>query len=57
MVENPGMWVRARSLFQVGTVVGLLRMWLMVRPEVAQCRGKHRPGEAWISVSIIGRWL
>jgi hypothetical protein len=37
MVENPGMWVGARSLFQVGAIVGLLRMWLMVRPEAARC--------------------
>jgi len=37
MVENPGMWVGARSLFQVGTVVGLLRILLVVGPEAAKC--------------------
>jgi hypothetical protein len=37
MVENPGMWAKARSLFKVGTVVGLLRASLMDRPEAAKC--------------------
>lgn len=37
MVEYPGMWVEARSLFQVGTVVGLMRMDLMIGPEPAEC--------------------
>ena len=37
MVEYPGMWVEARSLFPVGTVVGLMRTYLMVWPEPAEC--------------------
>ncbi|VVO95249.1 hypothetical protein PS854_02509 [Pseudomonas fluorescens] len=37
MVENPGMWVEERSLFEVGTVVGLLRIRLMVRPGPERC--------------------
>jgi hypothetical protein len=27
MVEHPGMWDEARSLFQVGTVAGLQMKW------------------------------
>jgi hypothetical protein len=37
MVENPGMWAEARSLFKVGTVVGLLRTLLVDRPDAAKC--------------------
>ncbi|VVN33617.1 hypothetical protein PS647_06242 [Pseudomonas fluorescens] len=37
MVENPGMWAEARSLFKVGTVVGLLRTLLVDRPDAATC--------------------
>jgi hypothetical protein len=37
MVENPGMWVEARSLFKVGTVVGWLRALLVDRPAAAKC--------------------
>ncbi|MNN58947.1 hypothetical protein D3C81_1740250 [compost metagenome] len=37
MVDYPGMWVEARSLFQVGTGVGVQRTFLVVRPELAVC--------------------
>ncbi|CAI8933276.1 SWIB domain-containing protein [Pseudomonas sp. IT-P258] len=57
MVENPGMWVEARSLFKVGTVGGLLRALLMDGPEAAKCGVSTGAGEAWVSASIIERWL
>ncbi|PPA03750.1 hypothetical protein C4E44_12640 [Pseudomonas sp. MWU12-2312b] len=34
----PGMWVEARSPFQVGTVVGLLRILRVVGPKPVVCR-------------------
>jgi hypothetical protein len=57
MVENPGMWAEARSLFKVGTVVGLLRTLRVDGPEAAECWVSTGSGEAWVSTSIIGRWL
>jgi hypothetical protein len=53
MVEHPGMWDEARALFQVGTVVGVLRKW----PKPVGCGVSTRFGDAWVSASIIGRRL
>ncbi|VVO51737.1 hypothetical protein PS896_00327 [Pseudomonas fluorescens] len=53
MVEHPGMWDEARSLFQVGTVAGVQRKW----PKPVVCGVSTRLGGAWVSASIIGRGL
>ncbi|TMU73695.1 hypothetical protein FGA82_23150 [Pseudomonas fluorescens] len=53
MVEHPGMWDEARSLFQVGTVAGVQRKW----PKPVVCGVSTRLGGAWVSASIIGRRL
>ncbi len=47
MVEHPGMWDEARSLFEVGTVVGVMRILPMIWPEPAACRGKHMVRRGW----------
>ncbi|POA36095.1 hypothetical protein C1891_16625 [Pseudomonas sp. GW456-12-1-14-TSB6] len=57
MVEHPGMWDEARSLLQVGTVVGVMRILPMNRPELVGCGVSTRFGGAWVSPAIIGRWL
>ncbi|MNM97266.1 hypothetical protein D3C81_1097660 [compost metagenome] len=53
MVEHPGMWDEARSLFQVGTVAGVMQKW----PKPVRCGVSTRFGGAWVSASIIGRGL
>lgn len=53
MVEHPGMWDEARSLFQVGTVAGVQQKW----PKPVGCGVSTRRGGAWVSASIIGRRL
>jgi hypothetical protein len=45
MVEHPGMWDEARSLFQVGTVAGVQRKW----PKPVWCGVSTRFGNAWVS--------
>ncbi|RIJ08424.1 hypothetical protein DXT77_21270 [Pseudomonas sp. 91RF] len=57
MVDYPGMWDRARALFQVGTVVGVMRKAAMNRPEPVGCGVSTGFGGAWVSTAIIGRWL
>lgn len=57
MVEYPGMWVEARSLFKVGTVVGVMRIRLMVWPEPVERGVSTWSGGAWVSDPIIGRRL
>src|SRR5471032_2958617 len=49
MVEHPGMWDEARSLFQVGTIAGVNRTISMVLPELAGCGVSTGFGEAWVS--------
>ncbi|PTS96308.1 hypothetical protein DBR24_19605 [Pseudomonas sp. HMWF006] len=53
MVEHPGMWDEARSLFQVGTVAGMQRKW----PKPFGCGVSTRFGGAWVSGLIIGSGL
>ncbi|QBZ88155.1 hypothetical protein EPZ47_05385 [Pseudomonas viciae] len=57
MVEHPGMWVRPLSLFQVGTVAGLMRILPMVWPEPAECGVSTGFGRGWVSGLSIGRGL
>lgn len=49
MVEHPGMWAEARSLFKVGTVVGVVRILPMLWPEPVKCGVSTGSGGAWVS--------